>query len=133
MEKRENKYFQLGNIIRCIARGSITPSGKGIDQSFGDVNYIIYKNSRGTLPINQIFKNLIEYHKRMYRKSNKQSILNYLENLKAEFTEEELNLHPDYTAKDGYKHLNQQDDEMFIRGMLSSSEIYDFMDGWKRS
>lgn len=126
--KVNNKYFQLGNIIRCIAKGSLTTSKQGIAQSFGEVNYIIYKNSKGTLPISKIFDNLIHYHNRMYTYGNKEIVFKFLNYLKTKFTEEELNLHPDYTAKDGHKHLNQQDDEMFIRGMLSSSKIYDFMD-----
>ena len=118
----ENKYFELGNIIRYITIGALN---KKKEMKYSDVYFIIYKNSRGTLPIKQIFENIIRYHKKEYdyniysNNNDKQLILDYLENLKEKFTEEELNLHPDYTAKDGHKHLSQKDDEMFVRGLLS--------------
>lgn len=115
-KKEENKYFKLGNIIRYVMNGSVENRAT---LKFGDVYFIIYKNKQGTLPINEIFDNLIHYHKRMYQCDDKQLILDYLENLKTEFTEEELKLYPDYTAKDGKKHLSQKDDEMFMRGILS--------------
>ncbi len=130
MKKEENKYFQLGNMVRIVVQGSTT----SLEQNnYGKVNYIIYKNSKGTLPIYKIFDNLIHYQKRMYTRSNKKRILEFLEYLKTKFTEEELNLYPDYTVKDGYKHLNQEDDEMFIRGMLSDSKYMILWMRWKRS
>lgn len=126
-KKEENKYFQLGNMIRCVIQGS---EQSGI-QSYGQVNYIIYKRTQGTLPISQIFDNLIHHHKRTYKRSNKEKVLKFLEHLKTKFTEEELGLYPDYTIKDGNDHLSQKNDEMFTRGMLSNTNIYDFMDEMK--
>lgn len=127
MKKEENKYFQLGNMVRIVVEGS---SASSRQNSYGKVNYIIYKNSNGNLPICKIFDNLIHYQRRMYRRSNKKRILDFLNYLKTKFTEEELNLYPDYTAKDGRKHLKQKDDEMFTRGMLTCV-MYNFINEMK--